>query len=113
MSKCVKRRFGRTEIQMPVLTCGGMRLQESWAGGQWDTLEGNVTPECQANMEASIRASLACGINHFETARGYGCSELQYGIALKKLMDEGLMKRPPPPPAAHKPPPPPHPPTPR
>lgn len=35
----------------------------------------------------------AVGINHFETARGYGCSELQYGIALKRCMDEGLFKR--------------------
>ena len=35
----------------------------------------------------------AVGINHFETARGYGCSELQYGIALKECMDAGLFKR--------------------
>ena len=32
MAKCPTRRFGRTEIQMPILTCGGMRLQQSWAG---------------------------------------------------------------------------------
>ena len=25
-----RRRFGRTEIQMPVLSLGGMRFQQSW-----------------------------------------------------------------------------------
>ena len=27
---CPKVRFGRTELQMPVITCGGMRMQETW-----------------------------------------------------------------------------------
>ena len=49
--------------------------------------------ECQRNCVAIIKRSMELGINHFETARGYGCSELQYGIALKKCMDEGLFKR--------------------
>ena len=25
-----KVRFGRTEIEMPIVTCGGMRVQETW-----------------------------------------------------------------------------------
>ena len=25
-----RRRFGRTEIEMPVFTCGGMRFQHTW-----------------------------------------------------------------------------------
>ena len=63
------------------------------AGGAWRELEGHVDEECQRNCVAIIKRSMELGINHFETARGYGCSELQYGIALKKCMDEGLFKR--------------------
>ena len=29
-SSIPSRRFGRTEIQMPVLSLGGMRFQQSW-----------------------------------------------------------------------------------
>ena len=27
------RRFGKTELDMPVISCGGMRYQQSWADG--------------------------------------------------------------------------------
>ncbi|KKK46787.1 hypothetical protein LCGC14_3161730, partial [marine sediment metagenome] len=26
----IYRRFGKTELQMPVITCGGMRFQHAW-----------------------------------------------------------------------------------
>lgn len=30
---CPKVRFGRTELQVSIVTCGGMRLQQSWNRG--------------------------------------------------------------------------------
>ena len=77
----ITRRFGRTGLEMPVLSCGGMRYQHSWD----DKEEGGITPEGQANLEACIRKALASGINHIETARGYGTSEVQLGKILPTL----------------------------
>ena len=73
------RRFGRTEFDLSVITCGGMRYQQSWKD------EDPVTDESQANLEACIYKALDVGINHIETARGYGTSELQLGKVLPKL----------------------------
>ncbi|MEM1221622.1 MAG: aldo/keto reductase [Verrucomicrobiota bacterium] len=75
------RRFGRTEIQMPVFSCGGMRYQQSWN----DIAPADVPKANQENLEATIRRSLEVGINHIETARGYGSSEMQLGWILPKL----------------------------
>lgn len=77
------RRFGKTELQMPVITCGGMRYQHSWQ----DDAESraSITDENQANLEATIRRALELGINHIETARGYGTSEMQLGKILPTL----------------------------
>jgi uncharacterized protein len=75
------RRFGRTELQMPVFSCGGMRYQYKWQ----DLPLEQVPTESQANLEATIRRSLELGINHIETARGYGSSEMQLGQILPKL----------------------------
>ena len=83
----VYRRFGRTELQMPVLTCGGMRYQQSWQDEPWD----KITRESQANVEACIQRALAAGINHIETARGYGSSELQLGRILPALPRQDLI----------------------
>ena len=96
--QCPKKRFGRTEIQMPVLTCGGMRIQQSWNRGsmpQHEKIlqEGQVDPACQANLVATMRASLAHGINHIETAQAYGCSEIQFGKALREVIASGEVKR--------------------
>ncbi|MFA7369530.1 MAG: aldo/keto reductase, partial [Kiritimatiellales bacterium] len=76
-----ERRFGKTELQMPVLTCGGMRYQQSWD----DTARQTVTEENQKNLEATVRYALDLGINHIETARGYGTSEYQLGKFLPDL----------------------------
>jgi len=77
------RRFGKTELQMPVLTCGGMRYQQSWNDTPED--RASITDENQANAEAVIRYALKLGINHIETARGYGTSEFQLGKILPTL----------------------------
>src|ERR1043165_271977 len=75
------RRFGRTEIQMPVFSCGGMRYQYKWQ----DVPPQDIPGENQDSLEATIRRALELGINHIETARGYGSSEMQLGRILPKL----------------------------
>ena len=75
------RRFGRTEIKMPVLTCGGMRYQHTWGDDPLDT----IPADNQANLERTVLRALELGINHIETARGYGTSEIQLGQLLPKL----------------------------
>ncbi len=75
------RRFGRTEISMPIFSCGGMRYQQSWDDLGLDVVE----DENQKNLEATIHRSIELGINHIETARGYGTSERQLGLVLPKL----------------------------
>ena len=81
------KRFGRTEIQMPVLTCGGMRYQQGW-----DDLEPEkIDPKGQANLEATIHRALELGITHIETARGYGPSEMQLGMVLPSIERDKFM----------------------
>src|SRR5437763_2535026 len=75
------RRFGRTELQMPVFSCGGMRYQHKWD----DVPLSEIPPTNQANLEAVIHRALQLGINHIETARGYGTSEMQLGRILPRL----------------------------
>ncbi|HEY5448147.1 MAG TPA: aldo/keto reductase, partial [Polyangia bacterium] len=72
------RRFGRTGIDMSAFSCGGMRAQQSW------TRSARVSAASQANVDAVVARALAVGINHFETARGYGTSEAQMGKALAR-----------------------------
>src|ERR1051325_4035736 len=81
------RRFGRTELRMPVFTCGGMRYQHK----RQDVPLSEITPENQKNLEATILRALELGINHIETARGYGTSEMQLGQILPKLPREKMI----------------------
>jgi uncharacterized protein len=75
------RRFGRTELQMPVISCGGMRYQHKWQ----DVPPNEVPAASQRNLEATVHRALELGINHIETARGYGTSEMQLGAVLPSL----------------------------
>ena len=75
------RRFGRTNLPISVISCGGMRYQHSWK----DEEAGSISPESQANLEATLERALELGINHIETARGYGTSEVQLGRILPRL----------------------------
>jgi len=75
------RRFGRTELSIPVFSCGGMRYQYKWQ----DVDPKDVPRANQENLEATIHRSIELGINHIETARGYGSSEMQLGAVLPKL----------------------------
>jgi hypothetical protein len=81
------RRFGRTNLQMPVFSCGGMRYQQSWSDIDPKTVE----EAGQRNLEATIQRALELGINHIETARGYGSSEMQLGYILPRLPREKMI----------------------
>ena len=81
------RRFGRTNLQMPIYSCGGMRYQFKWQ----DVNPDEIPPANQANLEACIHRALELGINHIETARGYGSSEVQLGEVLPKVPREKLV----------------------
>lgn len=58
-----------------------MRYQFKWQ----DVAPGEIPRENQANLEATIHRALELGINHIETARGYGSSEMQLGCILPTL----------------------------
>lgn len=81
------RRFGRTELPMPVFSCGGMRYQQSWQDEDWE----KISPENQDRIERCVARSLELGINHIETARGYGSSEVQLGRILPDLPRQDLI----------------------
>lgn len=66
MSKMRYRRFGKTNLFLSVFSLGTMRCLAS-----------------ESNAEQTLQQALAQGINHLETARGYGKSEQFIGRALK------------------------------
>ncbi|GMH72898.1 hypothetical protein TrLO_g13426 [Triparma laevis f. longispina] len=92
-NKVPMKRFGRTEIQMPIVTCGGMRLQQMWMPDNLPISPKKINAECQNNLVECVRMSLSLGINHFETARFYGTSELQFVDAISSMIASGEIKR--------------------
>lgn len=72
---------------MPVFSCGGMRYQFKWQ----DVNPQDIPTGNQANLEATIHRALELGINHIETARGYGTSEMQLGRILPTLPREKII----------------------
>lgn len=66
---------------MPIFSCGGMRYQHRWS----DAAPEEIPQKNQENLEATIHRALELGINHIETARGYGTSEMQLGWVLPKM----------------------------
>jgi len=81
------RRFGRTELQMPVFSCGSMRYQFKWQDVSWP----EIPADNQKNLETTVHRALEIGINHIETARAYGSSEMQLGKILPKFPREKLI----------------------
>ena len=73
------RRFGRTNIKIPVLSLGGMRFQKSW--DQLDFSE--ISYEEQNNVEKILNLASKYGLSHVETAKYYGTSEVQLGMGFK------------------------------
>jgi uncharacterized protein len=60
------RRFGKTELPLSVFSLGTMRYLAS-----------------EANAIATVHRAIELGINHLETARGYGNSELYLDAVLR------------------------------
>ena len=75
------RRFGRTNLKMPILSLGGMRFQKSW--DQLDFSE--ISSEEQNKVENILNLANKYGLSHVETAKYYGTSELQLGIGFKNI----------------------------
>ncbi|PSN11152.1 oxidoreductase [filamentous cyanobacterium CCP5] len=69
------RRFGRTNRLISVLSLGTMRCLSS--------------PE---TFDQTISQAIALGINHIETAQGYGQSEALLGQSLVRCFDQGLTR---------------------
>ena len=63
------RRFGRTNLKIPVLSLGGMRFQKSW--DQLDFSE--ISNEEQNKVENILDLATQYGLSHVETAKYYGC----------------------------------------
>jgi uncharacterized protein len=74
------RRFGRTNLPLSVITLGGMRYVNGWTSPP-DQLPPATVEQC-ADM---VRQALDAGVNHIETAKGYGKSEHCYGRVLSEL----------------------------
>lgn len=70
------RRFGKTNLNMPLLSVGGMRYQTSWKR------EDASKTEFVENLERLVARAVELGLNHFETAYGYGTSEAELGPVL-------------------------------
>ena len=81
------RRYGKTDLEMPVFSCGGMRYQHKWDDVEWK----EVPVEGQMNLEATINRAVELGINHIETARGYGSSEMQLAPVLNKFHRDDII----------------------
>lgn len=64
------RRFGRTDLKLSLFSLGTMRYLSS-----------------EAIAIQTVQAAIAQGINHVETASGYGNSELYLGAALQSGID--------------------------
>ena len=48
------RRFGRTEIEMPVFSCGGMRYQHKWQDVPLDEVPADVLGEVGRLLEERV-----------------------------------------------------------
>nr|WP_075488132.1 aldo/keto reductase [Prochlorococcus marinus] len=73
------RRFGRTNLKVPILSLGGMRFQKSWDQLDFD----EISYQEQNKLENILNLAKKYGLSHVETAKYYGTSELQLGMAFK------------------------------
>jgi len=76
----IRRRFGKTGLDLSVLSLGAMRIPPE---------DGEEPAQHHDRVMATLRSALDAGINHIETARGYGPSEALIGQALR----EGVIHR--------------------
>ena len=78
------KRFGRTELRMPVISCGGMRFQAPGLAANDPAVLDREPQENLDNLAQIVTKAVELGITHFETAK-YGCSELILGHTLRSL----------------------------
>ena len=81
------RRFGRTNLKIPILSLGGMRFQKSW--NHLDFSE--ISLKEQNKVENILNLACKYGLNHIETALHYGTSEMQLGHALKIYHEDSII----------------------
>src|SRR5215207_9070766 len=79
------RRFGKTNLALSAITLGGMRYHDGWVKPR-DELPPRSIEQCRD----MVLAAFGAGVNHIETAYGYGKSEGLYG---KVLHDELALPR--------------------
>jgi predicted aldo/keto reductase-like oxidoreductase len=73
------RRFGKTEKYLSAITLGGMRFKNGWDEPR-DVIPNATFDQCLNTVQMAFDA----GINHIETAWGYGKSETVYGKVLNE-----------------------------
>tara|TARA_Y100000589_G_scaffold28267_1_gene23567 strand:- start:832 stop:2031 length:1200 start_codon:yes stop_codon:yes gene_type:complete len=81
------RRFGRTNLNIPVLTLGGMRFQQSW--NHLDSSE--ITKNQRNKVENLLTLAHKYGFSHIETAFHYGTSELELGFAINDSYRQSII----------------------
>lgn len=74
------RRFGKTDKALSVITLGGMRYIDGWSKPRDEPHRAMID-----QAKRCLSRALELGINHIETAYGYGKSEYCYGVALREL----------------------------
>ena len=77
------RRFGRTNLKIPILSLGGMRFQKSW--DQLDFSE--ISYQEQNKVENILKLANKYGLSHVETAKYYGTSEVQLGMSFQNTKE--------------------------
>ena len=91
-----KVQYGYTELQMPIITCSGMPFQHMWMPDNLPVSASSRTvlnSSSHTNLKNIIKACLRVGLNHFETARFYGTSEMQLVDALVEMIETGEIQR--------------------
>ncbi len=75
------RRFGKTERWLSCITLGGMRYIDGWGDPRTEPKD-EMIEQCARITQLAFDH----GINHIETAYGYGKSEYCYGRALNEVL---------------------------
>ena len=75
------RRFGKTERWLSAITLGGMRYVDGWGEPR-----NEPKPEMIEQCARITQMAFDHGINHIETAYGYGKSEACYGKVLNEVL---------------------------
>ncbi len=73
------RRFGKTNVQLSVITLGGMRFKHGWSDPRHE-IPADTLKQCIDTVQLAFDH----GINHIETAWGYKKSETVYGKVLNE-----------------------------